>query len=418
MKHLLSVGVARGTARVPGSKSFTNRALVCAALASGESKLHDASDADDTRLMRNGLDQLGIGIREAGGDLLVSGKGGRLFAPKFPIPVGNAGTTFRFLLAAAALADGPVTLEGDERMAERPNEELLDALGALGVDVRQSAPGARYTVAGGGIRGGAVTLSAARSSQFLSAILMVAPCAREDVFVRTRGQVSSRAYAEMTLDVMRHFAVIVEGGVDGELIVRSGQRYRPSQFNVEPDVSSATYPWAAAAITGGPVTVRGTTLSSRQADIGFLGVLQKMGAVVEGSPEGVRVAAAGPLRGVDVDMNGMPDAVPTVAAVALFAQGPTRIRNIGHLRHKESDRLEGFAGELRKLGANVVVQEEGLEIHPGALHAAELSTLNDHRLAMSFALVGLKVPGVTIDNAACVSKSFPRFWQEMEALQT
>jgi len=417
MKLLVPITRANGTVRVPGSKSLTNRALVCAALAEGESELHDASDADDTRLMRNGLDQLGIAVRESGNTLRVAGKGGRLFAPRFPLPVGNAGTTFRFLLAIAALADGPVTLEGDERMAERPNEELLDALQTLGVDVRQHGSGARFTVAGGGVRGGAVRMSAVRSSQFLSAILMVAPCAEQDVVLQIEGPVSSRAYAEMTLDVMNQFGVAVEGSADGELRVRSGQHYRPSHFLVEPDVSSATYLWAAAAITGGQVTVRGTTLHSRQADSTFLEVMRKMGAHVEPCADGVRVTGKTPLQGVDVDMNGMPDAVPTVAVAALFAVGPTRIRNVAHLRHKESDRLEGFAGQVRKLGANVVVHEEGMEIHPAALHAADLSTLNDHRLAMSFALIGMKVPGVSIDNPSCVSKSFPGFWQEITALQ-
>jgi 3-phosphoshikimate 1-carboxyvinyltransferase len=220
----------------------------------------------------------------------------------------------------------------------------------------------------------------------------------------------------MTLEVMQAFGVNVEGEITRTLTVRSGRRYAPADYRVEPDASSATYPWAAAAITGGEVLVPGTSTDSPQADAGILNVLKRMGAAIECRKEGVAVVGPVELRGVDVDMNGMPDAVPTVAAAALFASGATRIRNVAHLRHKESDRLGGFADELRKLGAAIVVLDDGFEIHPAPLHGGDLSVLADHRIAMALALVATRVRGIRIDDPDCVKKSFPAFWENMGRL--
>ncbi len=420
MKELRTATALRGTVTVPGSKSATNRALICAALAAGESTIRGASDAEDVALMKNGLDQLGVAAI-GGATIRVHGRGGKISAPKFPIPVGNAGTTLRFLLALSAMADGRVVIQGSERMAERPNDELVAALRSLGVQVAAGA--AQFTVSGGRFEGGAVRLSAHRSSQFLSALLLVAPCAERGLRITLTDGVSSRAYVEMTREVMRAFGVEVEGDLDEELFVAAGQRYRACVYDVEPDASSATYPWAAAAITGGEVLVPGTSAESMQADIGILNVLEQMGSAVLRRPEGVAVrggatlSGVAALRGVDVDMNVMPDAVPTVVAAALFAGTPTRIRNVAHLRHKESDRLGGLADELRKLGADIVVYDDGLEVRPAPLHGAEVSTLADHRVAMSLALVGTRVPGILIDDPGCVRKSFPAFWESMGRLE-
>jgi 3-phosphoshikimate 1-carboxyvinyltransferase len=422
MKELRTAAALRGTVTVPGSKSATNRALICAALAPGESTVRGASDAEDVALMKNALDQLGVAAI-GGTTVRVHGRGGKLSAPKFPIPVGNAGTTLRFLLALSAIADGRVVIQGNERMAERPNDELVAALRSLGVRVVLQEGTAQFAVSGGRFEGGAVRLSAHRSSQFLSALLLVAPCAERGLRITLADGLSSRAYVEMTRDVMLAFGVEVEGDLDAELSVAAGQRYRACLYDVEPDASSATYPWAAAAITGGEVLVPGTSADSLQADIGILKVLEQMGSTVLRRPEGIAVRGraashdvAG-LRGVDVDMNVMPDAVPTVVAAALFASSPTRIRNVAHLRHKESDRLGGFADELRKLGADIVVYDDGLEVRPVPLHGAEVSTLADHRLAMSFALVGTRVAGIRIDDPDCVRKSFPAFWESMGRLE-
>jgi 3-phosphoshikimate 1-carboxyvinyltransferase len=407
--------------RVPGSKSITNRALICAALAHGDSVIHNASDSDDTALMANGLNQLGVLVRKKDETLVVSGTGGRLFAPKFPVPVGNAGTTLRFLTSVAALAEGKTIFEGDMRMAERPVDDLLDALRQLGIQTQTF--GTRYTIHGGGFRGGPVRLKADRSSQFVTSLLMVAPYATEDVQIEVDGTLSSIPFVDMTIDVMKKFGVSVQY-FDGKwFTVKSGLRYSPATFSVEPDASGASYFFAAAAITGGEVTVEGLRKESLQGDVKFVEVLRQMGCDVTEEESGVRILASpagrqssGKLKGVDVDMNAMPDVVPTLAVTALFANGPTRIHNVAHLRYKESDRLTALATELRKLGASVTLMEDGLEIVPAPLHGAQLDTYDDHRLVMSFALAGLKVPGVKIENPECVKKSFPTFWREFEKL--
>jgi 3-phosphoshikimate 1-carboxyvinyltransferase len=405
----------RATVHVPGSKSITNRALICAALAQGESVLRGASDSDDTALMCNGLNQLGVLVRRTDDCLIVSGTGGRLYAPKFPIPVGNAGTTFRFLLSLAALAHGTTLFEADPRMAERPVTELLDALASLGVRVEANGYG-RYGVHGGTLSGGSVHLSGSKSSQFLSSLLMVAPWATSRLSIEVEGPLASAPYVALTLQVMEHFGVKVERYAEKRFVVHSGQRYAPAEFAVEPDASSAGYFFAAAALCGGEVSVQGLTLRSLQADAQFVELLQRMGCLVREDANAVCVSGDGSLRGIEADMNAMPDAVPTLAVLAPFATTPTRISNVAHLRHKESDRLAALATELRKLGAHIDVKDDGLEIHPSSLAGGVVDTYNDHRLAMSFALVGLKVPGIEIANPACVRKSFPGYWKEFDKL--
>ncbi len=416
VKLIKTAGDVSARVRVPGSKSLTNRALVCAALAQGESTILRASDSNDTALLSNGLNQLGVLVRKNADSLVVSGTGGRLFAPKFPIPVDNAGTTLRVLMALASLASGRTAFEGDMRMAGRPINDLLDALGQLGIEAR--AQGTRYSVEGGKIQGGMVTLNADKSSQFLSSLLMVAPYAGNDVRIEVEGSVSSIPYIDMTIDVMSQYGVHVQCLERERFDVRAGQRYKPVEFRVDPDASGASYFFAAAAITGGEVVVEDLTMDSKQGDIGFLNLLTSMGCTVTENDGGLRVRGTGKLTGILVDMNGMPDLVPTLAVTALFAHGPTRIRNVAHLRYKESDRLAALAVELKKLGADIVLMEDGLSINPTQLHGAQLDTYGDHRLAMSFALAGMKVQGVGIENPECVGKSFPGFWEEFEKLLT
>ncbi|MGB5874954.1 MAG: 3-phosphoshikimate 1-carboxyvinyltransferase [Bacteroidota bacterium] len=415
-REIQQAGPVQGTFRVPGSKSITNRALICAALARGRSLLTNASDSDDSSLMLNGLNQLGVLARRNGDQVIVEGAGGKLHAPKFPIPVGNAGTTLRFLLSAAALSEGRVVFSMSERMAQRPNDELLEALRELGVTARAIPEMARIEVEGPTLRGGRVRLRADKSSQFLSSLLLAGPYAREDLVIGIEGKLVSASYVKITIGVMRHFGVPVEGSVESGFLVRAGDRYAPATYAVEPDASSASYPLAAAAIAGGEVLVQGMSLSSLQGDAGFARVLERMGCEVNESAEGVRLRRTGSLRGVDVAMEEMPDTVPTLAAVALFAGTPTRVRNVAHLRYKESDRLSAVATELKKIGADIDVCEDGLVIRPSALRGEHLHTHDDHRLAMSFALVGLRVSGVVLDNPECVKKSFPEFWGELETL--
>jgi 3-phosphoshikimate 1-carboxyvinyltransferase len=366
--------------------------------------------------MANGLNQLGVLVRKDNDTLIVSGTGGRLFAPRFPIPVDNAGTTLRFLLSLASLADGRTVFESDLRMSSRPIDDLLDALEQLGVEAQ--AHGTRFSVSGAALEGGRGILKAGRSSQFLSSLLMVAPQARSDVRIEVEGRLTSLPYVDMTIEVMRAFGSEVESSDKKLFLVKSGRRYRPTAFRVEPDASGASYFFAAAAITGGEVMVRGLSRRSSQGDVGFVEVLERMGCEVREASVGLGVRGSGELHGIDIDMNSMPDVVPTLAVTALFANGPTRIRNVAHLRHKESDRLTALATELKKVGAGVSLSNNGIDITPVSIHGAQLDTYDDHRLAMSFALVGLRVPGVRIENPECVKKSFPKFWEEFEKMYT
>jgi 3-phosphoshikimate 1-carboxyvinyltransferase len=417
IQEIMPRGPLHGRFCAPGSKSITNRALVCASLAHGRSVLENASDSDDTGLFANGLNQMGVLVQRSASDLIVEGRGGRLYAPKFPIPVGNAGTTLRFLLSLSALATGTVVCEGSERMGERPIEDLLEPLQTLGIDAVRIPGRPRYEIVGGTLGGGDVKVRGDKSSQFLSSLMMVLPYAQGDVRLLVEGELISASYVKMTLEVMRDFGVSPE--MDGSLrsfFFPAGRRYSPRRFRVESDASGASYGLAAAAVAGGETLVEDLKLESVQGDAGFAAILRRMGCSVVQEAGGVRIRRESELRGIDVDMNTMPDVVPTLAVAALFASGQTTIRNVAQLRFKESDRLSALGEELRKLGARVVIYDEGLEVHPGPLHGALLDTHDDHRLAMAFALAGLRVPGVRIENPDCVRKSFPRFWNEFERL--
>jgi 3-phosphoshikimate 1-carboxyvinyltransferase len=403
--------------RVPGSKSITNRALICAALAKGDSILRNASDSNDTLLMINGLNQLGVLVRKKDDALLVQGTGGRLFASKFPIPVGNAGTTLRFLLSLAALAKGKTIFDCDMRMSERPNDDLVNCLTMLGATTEAVPHQSRFSVEGGTTIGGTVTVSGNKSSQFISSLLMIAPYANENITIAATGKLSSEPYITMTLAVMKHFGVSVERTSAQSFVVAAGVRYTPTEFRVEADASSASYFLAATAMCGGKMFVEGVGNSILQGDAKLIGILRTMGCRIIESDEGLELWHDGALQGVDVDMNDMPDIVPTLAVIALFAKSPTRIRNVAHLRHKESDRLHALEVELQKLGANINALDDGLEIFPTELHGGQLDTYDDHRLAMSFALIGLMVKGVIVENPECVKKSFPKFWEEFEKLR-
>jgi 3-phosphoshikimate 1-carboxyvinyltransferase len=416
VRDIRPVGPVHARVRVPGSKSITNRALICAALARGRSVLQNASDSEDTLLMINGLNQLGVLVTREDDALIVEGTGGKLYAPKYPIPVGNAGTTLRFLLSVATLAQGTVMFQTHPRMADRPNDDLLDALRSLGAVINHQARATTFTVHGGSMGGGAAHIKGDRSSQFLSSLLMVAPYATHDVELIGDGALVSAPYIDMTIDLMRQFGVEVGHEAPRCYRVRSGEKYHPVTVAIEPDASSASYFLGAAAITGGSVLIDGMRRASLQGDAAFVDILSAMGCRYQETAEGLSLTSTGALRGIDVDMNAMPDMVPTLVAVALFAQGETRIRNVGHLRYKESDRGEGLVTELHRLGGDVGLQGDTLVIRPTGLHGGQLDTYEDHRLVMSFALVGLQVPGVSIEQPESVRKSFPGFWDQFVKL--
>lgn len=410
--------VARGTIRPPGSKSITNRALVCAALADGTTELAGVLDSDDTRVMVDCLERLGIEIQAdwSTARLIVSGCAGKLPRPSADLFVGNSGTTVRFVTAAVALGHGEYRLDGVPRMRQRPIQDLLDSLRDLGVDaVSEAGTGCPpVLVRAHGLKGGVARVRGDVSSQFLSGLLLAAPYADSDLTVEVTGQLVSQPYVTMTCQVMEAFGARVQR--EGmSLRISSADRYHARSYAIEPDASAASYFWAAAAITGGQVTVTGLTPKALQGDVGFCECLRQMGCQVQTVDDGIQVTG-GTLHGIDVNMNAISDTVQTLAAVALFAEGPTRVTGVGHIRHKETDRIGDLATELRKLGATVEEDADGLVIHPGPLRGARIATYDDHRMAMSLALPGLRVPQVVIENPGCTAKTYPQYFSDLERI--
>jgi 3-phosphoshikimate 1-carboxyvinyltransferase len=402
---------------IPGSKSYTHRALLVSALADGESSLRNALRSEDTEHTIQGLKKFGVPILAEGNLLRVLGKGGKLRGAGEKIYVGNSGTSMRFLTALAALREGRTLLDGSERMRKRPIGGLLNGLIALGVKAysQEGNGNPPVVVESQGLLGGVARIQGKESSQFFSALLMVAPYALGDVRLEVEGPLVSRPYVDMTGDVMSAFGVEVQGEGYHSFFVRAGQRYLPREYGIEGDASNASYFLAAAAITRGKVRVENFRPESLQGDAGFLKILEKMGCAVTRGESFAEVCGQ-ELRGIEVDMDSMPDVVPTLAVCGAFASGRTTIQNIGHLRLKESDRIGALARELSKMGVKVEEGKDWLSVEGGKPQGAEVETYNDHRLAMSFAISGLAVPGVKIKGERCVDKSFPEFWETLEKL--
>ncbi|MBA4018024.1 MAG: 3-phosphoshikimate 1-carboxyvinyltransferase [Pirellula sp.] len=408
-----------GRIRPPGSKSITNRALVCAALAEGTSHLSGALDSDDTQVMVAALKSLGLNVvhDKARRTIAIEGCSGRLPQSTGDLYIGNSGTTVRFLTAMLAVGNGRFRLHGTARMHERPIEDLLSALKSLHVQVRDETGNGcpPVVVDARGLNGGTAEVRSGKSSQFLSGLLMAAPYARSPLTLVVPDALVSQPYITMTLDVMRAFGVACPVEDLRRFEVPQG-KYHGRRYDIEPDASAASYYFAAAAITGGRVEVEGLTLDALQGDVKFVEVLERMGCQVEQTGEGIAVTG-GKLRGVEVDMNAISDTVQTLAPVALFAEGPTTVRGVAHIRHKETDRIRAVAVELRKLGATVEEFDDGLRITPPKqMHGAKIATYDDHRMAMSFALVGLKVPGVEILDPRCTHKTYPEFFADFGRL--
>ena len=423
-----------GSIRPPGSKSITNRALVCAALARGESLLTGVLDSQDTRVMAAGLAALGIGVIAdwSRGEVRVAGAGGTVPAAEATLDCAASGTTSRFLSAVCAIGHGTYRLDGTPRMRKRPIGDLLEALQSLGVDASAESPGGcpPVVIRSRGLQGGAASVRGSTSSQFASGLAMVAPCTSQGMQIQFAGTLVSLPYLDMTRRVMEAFgADCSPEGDRGWRIAPSG--YQGRDYAIEPDASAASYFLAAAAITGGSVRVEGLSRRSMQGDVGFADALGRMGCTVawnEGPEESITVTGRA-VRGIDIDMNAISDTVPTLAVVALFADGPTTIRNVAHIRDKETDRIGDLTCELRRLGATVEEHADGFTIapvaHTGAespgpggagLHGATVKTYDDHRMAMSLALVGLRVPGVLVADPTCVGKTFPDYWDRLDAI--
>ena len=400
-----------GTVTVPGSKSFTNRALLIAALADGVSCLKKPLLSDDTKYMIEALKGFGIQVREEDDNFTVAGQKGKLIVPTKDIFVGNAGTTMRFLTTFSALVKGKVVLDGDERMRERPIVDLLNCLTQMRVKATTTYSNdcPPLKIEGEGVPGGKVKLAGDKSSQYLTSLLLSAPYFKNDTEISIEGDLTSKSYADITLHIMETFGVKVDNEGYKKFNIQANQVYEAQTYRVEGDWSSASYFLGAAAVTGGEITISGINPESVQGDAQFPNVLEKMGCSVKKFEHCLQLKG-NPLKGITVDMNNMPDAVQTLAVIALFAKGQTVIENIGNLKLKETNRIEALENELKKLGALVEAGEDFLLIRPGKYQGSEIETYNDHRMAMSFAIAGLKIPGVKIKNPKCVAKSFPEFF--------
>ncbi len=414
----------RGEITLPGSKSLSNRILLLAALAQGRTHITNLLDSDDVQYMLEALRQLGIEYRLSADrtDCVVTGGAGpfKTAAPQ-SLFLGNAGTAVRPLTAALCISEGQYTITGEPRMYERPIGDLVDALQMLGAGIHyQGTPGfPPLRIEGRPLAGGIVRIRGNISSQYLTALLMVAPLLQGDLVIEVDGELVSKPYIDITLHTIARFGVEITHEHYQRFRVRGRQQYRaPGEIMVEGDASSASYFLAAAAIGGGPVRVHGTGSASVQGDAAFAQVLAQMGAKVDYGNYWIEVSGQGQLRGIDVDLNAIPDAAMTIATTALFAEGRTCIRNIHNWRVKETDRLSAMATELRKLGATVEEGEDYIVIDPPArLQPAHIDTYNDHRMAMCFSLAAFGDAAITINDPGCTSKTFPGYFAALDSLR-
>jgi len=413
IKPLSGLNVA---VKLPGSKSYTQRALVIAALACGKSTLRHALISKDTEYLIAALRQMGAAIESHPETLHVEGTAGQIATPTQAIYLGNNGTAIRLLMGVASLGSGAFRLTGDRRLCERPVGPLLSALGSLGVDASAENGGCPpVVIKTTGLRGGHAVLTDIASSQFVSSLLISCPLARSDSRIDIVGSIPSRPYVDLTLEAMRDFGVEAGETSPNSFFIKGNQRYQARTFAIEGDVSTASYFFLAAAVCRGTVRVENINPGTRQGDIDLLTVMERLDMkVIKG--DGWVEMTGGPLRRGDYafDFGDMPDVVPTFAVLAALRQGKTIIQNVSHLRVKESNRLEALVNELKRVGIHAEERRDELVIEGGRPHGALIETYNDHRIAMSFAILGLAVPGITISDPGCVEKSFPGFWKELE----
>ncbi|UCD72148.1 MAG: 3-phosphoshikimate 1-carboxyvinyltransferase [Syntrophobacterales bacterium] len=416
-RRIRPLAILDGALTIPGSKSYTARALVIGALASGETDLRNSLRSEDTDYMIQGLRGLGVTIEEDQETILISGTGGKLNPSRETLFLGGAGTAVRFLTTVAGLARKSLVIDGNARMRERPIQDLLDGLKPLGIRAR-SINGNGYppvVIEDGQFEGGRTVLRGSKSSQFLSSILLCAPYAKREVVVEVTEDLASRSYVNLTMEIMGEFGARVTHR-DYQIFRVTPAPYRGRKYFIEGDLSSAAYFFAAAAITGGRIRIKGVNPHTKQGDAGFLDALESMGCRVHRGDNHVEVVGA-LLQGIDVDMRAMPDTVQTLAVVAAFARGTTRIFRVEHLRYKETDRITALRRELEKMGIKTAHEKETLIVEGGEPRGAEVDTYGDHRMAMAFAVAGLRTAGMVIRDPDCVNKSFPTFWNLLEGIR-
>lgn len=405
------------TIAVPGSKSYTHRTLIAAALSNGLSRVMDPLRSEDTLLSLAALQQMGVRAEDNVQHIDINGMQGRFDACPNPIEFQNSGTSMRLFGGLAALGTGDYILTGSPRMCQRPMQPLLDSLNQIGVPARSHKNNGcpPVVITGGCSNGGRTTIDCSVSSQYLSALLLIAPCLEQGLIIDVVKGPVSKPYIDMTVDIMNAFGIRLKQSGHARFEVPGGQTYQAGKYQVEPDGSQAGYFWAAAAITGARVKVRGITRASRQGDIGLADVFAQMGCKVDNETDGIAVTG-GDLTAVEVDMGNMPDVVPTLAVTAAFARGTTVIDNVAHLRAKECDRLAAVTRELGKMGIDAHATDNTLRIVGGTPSGADIDTYDDHRIAMSFAIAGLTTTGVRIADPECVAKSFPTYWAVFDQL--
>jgi 3-phosphoshikimate 1-carboxyvinyltransferase len=414
------LGTLDAAIRVPGSKSYTQRAMVIAALADGESVLRNPLLSEDTLLLAEALRLLGAEVMTEEAQMTIRGTGGKIAAPQRRIDLGNNGTAMRLLSGMASLGEGPVFLTGGRRLCERPMKPLLDALAAQGVGIQTDRDRgySPVTIRGGRLAGGKIVLRDIGSSQYVSSLLIAAPFAATDTAIAMEGRIPSLPYIELTAETMRVFGAAVANDGEGRYLVRNALRYRGRGYRIEGDVSSASYFFLAASLLKGRIRVENIDPQTRQGDIEFLDILERLGCTVIRGDRFVEVRGGElPAGEMAFDLGRMPDIVPTLAVLCALRPGRSLIRNVAHLRLKECDRLEALVNELGKTGVAAEVIGEDLAITGGIPRGARIETYDDHRIAMSFAILGLAVPGMEIEGEQCVGKSFPGFWAALEGIR-
>jgi 3-phosphoshikimate 1-carboxyvinyltransferase len=419
MRSIRSIKNINATVCVPGSKSYTQRALITSALAKGRSIITDPLISEDTEYLIEALRSLGADIVQERHGLVVVGTGGRVVTPTSPLYLGNNGTGFRFLTSTVSLGHGTFVLDGNNRMRQRPIQPLVDALNKMGVKAwcieENGCPPVKIEATG--LPGGKTHLKKGLSSQYVSSLLLAAPYAAKNTEIEIAAPLPSWPYIKLTMDVMAHFGVKVSVSEDRLFYIETHQAYQPIEYVIEGDLSSATYFFAAAAIVGETVKISNVNSNSLQGDLRFLQILETMGCKVSTSGEGIQVT--GPLSNhedLSFDLNDVPDMVPALAVVSAFRRGKTTLKNILHLRIKESDRVAALTCELRKIGAKAEEKADEMIVQGIATRRAEIDCYNDHRIAMSFAIAGLAIDGISVKDSDCVKKSFPDFWEKLDAL--